>query len=345
MKVLKYNAPGQAEIVTVPTPTPAADQFLVRSRYCSISAGTEMGFYRGTAPQLNAVGDAHRNFISKPDAIAYPMQADQPGVWWMGYANVAEVVQCGSEVKNFKPGDLVFSQRGHCDHHLLRENDAVKLSPGTNPETASLLALSEIAFNGILDAGIRLTETVVVFGLGPVGQLALQMAKRNGARVIAVDGLASRLELASKCGADLVLNFQETDVVEAIHRFTDDRGADVAIEVSGNIAALDTAMKSAAYNGRIVVLSFYQQAAANLWLGKEFHHKRLRLISSQIGGLCPALGQEWNGARRRQAALSLLSELQLEALISDRVTFDQVPAALARIDRDPASCNAVVIKY
>ena len=345
MNVLKYNAPRQAAIVSVSTPEPNAGHVLCRSIYCSISAGTEMGFYRGTAPQLNARGDSHNNFSDSPGAITYPMQANEPGVWWMGYANVSQVVKTGANVEKLKVGDVVFTQRGHCDYQLIGENDAVKLPAGTNPEHASLLALIEIAFNGILDAGIRLTETVVVFGLGPVGQLVLQMAKLSGARVIAIDALPKRLELAKISGADLVLNFKETDVVKAINEFTGERGADVVVEVSGNIAALTTATKACCYNGRLIVVSFYQQGADSLFLGKEFHHKRLRLISSQICGLCPDLGQAWDSGRRRQAAVALLSKLQLEPLISSRVPFSALPDTLATIDRDPSSCNAVIIKY
>lgn len=345
MNALRYNAPRQAVIVSVPTPEPNAGQVLCRSICCSISAGTEMGFYRGSAPQINARSDSHNNFSDAPGAITYPMQADNPGVWWMGYANVSQVIKAGANVKKLKVGDVVFTQRGHCDHQLLGENDAVRLPAGTNPEHASLLALIEIAFNGILDAGIRLTETVVVFGLGPVGQLVLQMAKLSGARVMAIDALPRRLALAKASGADLVLNFKETDVVEAINEFTGGRGADVVFEASGNISALTTATKACCYNGRLVVISFYQQGADSLFLGKEFHHKRLRLISSQICGLCPDLGQAWNSSRRLQSAVELMSQLQIESLISSRVPFTALPDALAAIDRDPSSCNAVIVKY
>ena len=227
---------------------------------------------------------------------------------------------------------------------MLHEAEAVKLADGLNHEHASLLALIEIAFNGVLDANIRLTENLVVFGLGPIGQLVMQMARLNGARVIAVDALPKRLELAKMTGADLVVNFKETDVINEIYDFTGGRGADVVLEVSGNISALTTATKACCYNGRLVVLSFYQHQADSLFLGNEFHHKRLRLFSSQICGLSPEL-VSWDMKRRKQAVLKLLPQLSLESLISSRVRFENLPAALASIDQDPASSNAVIIKY
>ena len=54
MKVLKYNQPRNSEIIEVETPKPEGNQILTKSLYCNISAGTEMGFYRGTAPQMNS---------------------------------------------------------------------------------------------------------------------------------------------------------------------------------------------------------------------------------------------------------------------------------------------------
>jgi len=206
MKVLRYPVAGKAEIVEVPTPKPAGDQVLCKSLYCNISAGTEMGFYRGTAPQMNYGIEPGWFFVEKPGNITYPMQSDGEGVWWMGYANVSEVLESGPEVKNLKPGDVVFSQVAHKTHQLIPEGTASKLPEGTNPEHAALTALIEIAFNGILDAGIRLMDNVAVFGLGTLGQLLVQMAKRSGAKVFAVDGLKNRMDLAGKMGADHVID-------------------------------------------------------------------------------------------------------------------------------------------
>lgn len=345
MRVLKYNAPRDAMIVDAPTPKPGAGQILCKSLYCSISAGTEMGFYRGTAPQIHSVYDTHNNFADQLDAMTYPMQANTPGVWWMGYANVSQILSIGDDVEFLKVGDIVFSQSGHCDHQLLNQTDVVKLPDGINHEHAALIALLEIAFNGILDAKIRLTETAVIFGLGPVGQLILQLAKLSGAKVIAIDALPTRLDLAKQMGADAVLNYEEVDVVKEVFALTGDRGADVVFEASGNIKALTSATQACCYNGRLIAISFYQQAAETLYLGKEFHHKRIRLISSQVCGLSPDLGQAWSMRRRRQATVELVSKLQLAPLISARISFDEVPSMLSVIDKNPASCNAVIIKY
>ncbi|MBL8995416.1 MAG: zinc-binding alcohol dehydrogenase [Spirochaetia bacterium] len=346
MKTLEYPKPRQARVADVPTPKPGIGQVLGRSLFCNISAGTEMGFYRGTAPQL---GEKQGDFglfekVSGPDA--YPMRSSDPGVWWMGYANVSEVVEVGPGVTRLKVGDRVFAKSGHKDHQLLAEAQCLLLPPGMRLEHATLIALIEIAFNAVLDSRIKLLDTVAVFGMGTLGQLVLQMAKKSGANVIAIDALAGRLELAKKLGADECVNVSiQKDPGRVVQQLTRGRGADVVVEVSGNVGALSSAIRAAAFNGRVTVMSFYQGTAASLELGKEFHHKRIQLISSQIGGIDPVLGRSWTPERRMEAALELVSLLDLEPLISHRFAFADIAEALQVIDQHPGDVNAVLVKY
>lgn len=346
MKVLRYLGPRRADIIEVETPRAKQNMVLAKSLYCSISAGTEMGFYRGTAPQFNSTTDRYGIFVEKKDAIRYPMTANDPGVWWMGYANVSKVEETGPEVTTLKKGDIVFVSAGHQDHQYRPEQSFCKIPRGTNPEHAALLSLVQIAFNGILDAGIRLMDTVVVFGMGTLGQLLVQMAKKNGALVVAVDGQDNRLALAHAGGADCVLDFRkEKNVAGKVYEFTEGRGADIVIEVSGNVNALPEAVRCAAYNGKVTVLSFYQDNASTLALGREFHHKRTLIQSSQIGGISPAISNTWNTERRMKTALKLVGELNLQPLISHTVDFTELPKMLEVIDKNPSACNAVLVKY
>jgi threonine dehydrogenase-like Zn-dependent dehydrogenase len=346
MKVLQYLAPRRAAIIEVETPRPKKDMVLTKSLFCSVSAGTEMGFYRGTAPQFNSSGDKYGIFADKKDNIKFPMKSDDPGVWWMGYANVSKVVEVGPDVKNLNKGDIVFTGAGHQDHQCRTEGSLQKLPNDINLEHAALLSLMQIAFNGILDAGIRLMDTVVIFGMGTLGQLQVQMAKKDGATVIAVDGCDNRLELAKKGGADHVIDFRkEKNVAARVYELTEGRGADIVIEVSGNVNALPDAIKCAAYNGKVTVLSFYQGGAASLELGKEFHHKRIAVQSSQIGGIDPEISNAWNGGRRMATSIKLLRELNIEPIISHKISYDELPKMLEVIDNDPSACNAVIVKY
>lgn len=343
-QVLRYEASRKAAIVDSATPEASNKISIAQTLTTSISAGTEMGFYRGTAPQMNSRMESNRLFEPAKDNIRYPMQSDGPGVWWMGYSAVGRITQVGSEEKSLKIGDLVWVQQGH--KTTLASDGFLKLPADTNPEHAAFLALMEIAFNGMLDAKIKLLDHVVIFGMGTLGQLLLQMCKLSGANVIAVDYLDTRLELAKKLGADIAFNPQsQGDIGQFIQRHTQGHGADVVFEVTGNINALPQAIRCAGLDGTVTVLSFYQGGAEPLQLGQEFHHNRINLRSSQIGSIDPVLGARYNRPRRLQQVLGLLKKLQLEPLISHRVAFHELPEALAMIDRNPSQCQAVIVKY
>lgn len=343
-QVLRYEAPRQARIADSDSPAAHGKVSVAATLATSVSAGTEMGFYRGTAPQMNSRQDAYGLFESSAGNIHYPMQSDGPGVWWMGYSAVGRVTEVGPDEPSLKTGDLVWVQQGH--KTTLASDNFVKLPAGTNPEHAAFLALMEIAFNGMLDARVKMLDNVVIFGMGTLGQLLLQMCKKSGAHVIAVDYLESRLALAARLGADEIFTpGMQGDVGQFIQQRTQGRGADVVFEVTGNINALPQAIRCAGLDGTVTVLSFYQSGAESLQLGQEFHHKRINLRSSQIGAIDPILSARYDRSRRRQQVLSLLTQLQLDPLISHRVAFTELPQALAMIDKNPSECQAVIVKY
>src|SRR4029079_7332561 len=97
------------------------------------------------------------------------------------------------------------------------------LKPGPDARIGIFSHIGAIALNVVLDADIHIGETVAVFGLGVPGQIAAQLARLNGARVIGVDGIAARRDLASELGADIVLDAGEGAVAERIRDLTDGR--------------------------------------------------------------------------------------------------------------------------
>ena len=79
-------------------------------------------------------------------------------------------------------------------------------------------------------------------------------------------------------------------VAEHTRQMTDNRGADLVIEVSGAVPALHEAIRTAGYNGTVIVMSWYAGTFESLSLSGEFHHNRPRIISSQVAGISPELG-------------------------------------------------------
>ncbi len=344
MKVLRYIIPNQAEIAEVAKPKIGANQALAKSIVTNVSAGTEMAFYKGTAPQINSNIRADGLWEDAPNNVTYPMQSSDPGVWWMGYACVAKVEEIGSEVRNLQVGDIIFTPQGHKEYQVIEDN-YYKLPANIKPEHASFITLTEITFNGILDSKIKLMDNILIIGMGTLGQLLLQMCKLSGAYVIAVDYIDNRLNLASKLGADVTVNSKkEGDLGERVISILGS-GADTVIEVTGNSKALPDAVRCVRKEGQVTVLSFYQNPPDTFNMGREFHHNRVTIRSSQIGGIDPAISCQYDRARRAESAIKLLQKMNIDALISHRCKFEDYPEMLKTMANNPSNCQSVIIEY
>lgn len=317
----------------------------LRTLYSGISAGTELTAYRGSNPYLHKRWDpAAKLFLSsKEPTHPFPLRG------W-GYEEAGEVVEVGTEVTQIQIGDLIYGTWGHRTHHILAEEFAAKrlLPDGLDPILGIFSHIGAIALNGALDAGMRIGETVAIFGLGVPGQIVAQLAKRSGARVIGVDRIANRLKVAMETGAiDLALNPEEGSPAEAIKENTAGRGADVSIEVSGITAALHEAIRATAYSAKVVALGFFQGEAIGLHLGEEFHHNRVQLVCSQISGVNPELSHRWNRDRLVHTVMALQADgtLRLRQLITHIVPYHDASDAFNLLDQKPEEALQVVLEF
>ena len=342
IKAVETVGPRQVTVVEDELAEPGAGEVAMRSLYSGISHGTEMNVYRGDAPMWQRKQDRRRRLFVESDEPEweYPLR--------YGYACVGVITAVGRDVKGLTEGDVVFSFAPHQSAHVLPAGSVSKLPESIDPRAGVLTAVLNTTFNGILDADLHLGECVVVFGQGVLGQLTVQWAKLSGASpVIAVDLIEKRLEISKRVsGADLVFNAgEERDIAMAVRELTDDRGADVVFEFSASDRALNEAIRAACYNGKVIVMSWYAGALANVYPGAEFHHNRIQLISSQISGISPELSHRWSAARRMEAVLSLMPKLNLEGLITDVVDLEGAAAAYEMIDKHPEDVLQVVLDY
>jgi 2-desacetyl-2-hydroxyethyl bacteriochlorophyllide A dehydrogenase len=329
---LWWTAPRVGELRAEPLPPPGPDEVVVRAVASGISAGTELLVYRGQVPS-----DLPLDLPTLAGSFRYPIK--------YGYASVGRVTAVGTAVRDLAPGTLVFALHPHQDAYVLPAARAVPLPPGVPAEHGVLLANLETAVNVALDAAPRLGETVLLSGLGVVGLLVLQTLRRTGVdQVIAVDPLPQRRALAERLGAAVALAPAD-DLATQVRARTQGRGADLAVEISGAPAALGPAIEAVANEGTVVVASWYGTKPVPLDLGGHFHRGRVRLRSSQVGHLDPALAPRWDYARRLAVAQRLLAELPLADLISHRIPFAQAPNAFALLDQHPDQALQVVLTY
>lgn len=339
-----FTAPGRVEIVEEEDRPLQPGEIRVRTLYSGISAGTELSAYRGTNPYLTKRWNADRRlFVDDPSrtSIQYPV------VGW-GYEEVGEVIEIGPDASGLPAGTIVYGSWGHRSAAVLDAAYAREriLPTGLDPILGIFSHIGATALNGILDASLRLGETVAVFGLGVVGQLVGQMARLSGAEVIGVDLLPERRAIAEDLGARLVLSADESPA-ERIKDATGGRGADICIEASGSYRALHQAIRACAYSSRVVALGFYQGEGVGLSLGEEMHHNRISIITSQIGGIAPGLQHRWDRLRLVHTVMRLAAEdrLHLGPLITQVRPVTEAAGLFREVSEHPESVLQAVLDF
>lgn len=261
MKAIEIVKPGELRIVERPIPEYKDNEVLIKVKAAGI-CGSDTHIYHGK----NA-------FATYPRVV--------------GHEFAGEVIQVGSAVNGLTVGDHVavdpVSSCGHCypcrigRHNVCKSlsvmgvhrdggyreyvavdaKSAYKLPNNISWQIAAMIEPYTIAAQ-VMDRG-RLTreDTVLICGAGPIGLILLQAVKMTGARVAVMDIIDERLHMAKAMGADLAINAKVADWVAEMMVFTNNEGASLIMEATGNINVLETCIqKIAAPASRIVVLGF-----------------------------------------------------------------------------------------
>lgn len=179
----------------------------------------------------------------------------------LGWDGAGTIVAVGERVSRFKERDRVYAATfpgpsgGGCyaQYAAVTANEVALVPDGLSIEQAGVMGWDTLtALSGVDDAlDIRPGETLMVVGAsGGVGHMAVQIAKRMGARVLAVASGADGVALARRLGADDVTNGREDDVLPAVRRFAPG-GLDAALVTAGG-RAVDRALEAVRDGGRIV---------------------------------------------------------------------------------------------
>ncbi|WP_328584823.1 zinc-dependent alcohol dehydrogenase [Streptomyces sp. NBC_00370] len=346
-RVVQFTGPRQVEVAEHDSAPLPPGHLRVRTRYSGVSAGTELTAYRGTNPYLTRTWDPEaRIFRDGAAGIEYPVAG------W-GYSEVGEVTEISDELTGTPGlpavGDLVWGIWGHRSEGIVPVERMIghTLPAGLDPLAGTFARVGAIAYNAVLASDIHVGEDVAIFGQGVIGLLTTRLAQLNGGRVTAVDALDGRLDTARRYGATTTLNAVAGGVAEAIRAATEERGADVAIEISGVYPALHEAVRSVTVGGRVVASGFYQGDAIGLRLGDEFHHNRVQLICSQIGGVPPQLSGRWTVERLQRTFLALVAEgrVDVTSLVSHVVPADEAAEAYVLLDERPADALQVILEF
>jgi threonine dehydrogenase-like Zn-dependent dehydrogenase len=342
-RIVRFVEPGVVGVLDYEDAPLEPTQVRIETLYSGISAGTELTAYRGSNPYTSKRWDEHvRMFIPGEATFSYPIDG------W-GYEEVGRIAEVGKEARGVDLGDVIYGTWGHRSTNTAPWQWAADrvLGVDVDPRIGLFSRIAAIALNGILDADIHVGEYVAVFGQGVPGLIAGQLARLNGGTVIAVDAIPKRLELAARLGADHTVDASVQSSGEAIRSLTGGRGADVSIEFTGSYRALHEAIRSTAYNSRVVACGFFQGEGAGLLLGEEFHHNRIQVVCSQISGISPSLDHRWSVERLEQTAMKLAAEGKVDftSLITQTFPADRAAEAFALLATSPQEAVQVVLDF
>jgi threonine dehydrogenase-like Zn-dependent dehydrogenase len=203
-----------------------------------------------------------------------------------------------------------------------------------SPQRAVLAANMETALNAVWDATPTAADRIAVVGAGAVGTMVAFLCGRlPGAEVTLIDVNPARAELARQ----LDVNFSGPDSAKG--------DCDVVFHASGSAAGLETAISLAGDEAVVLELSWYGNTPVAMPLGGAFHSRRLQLISSQVGKVAQSHRPRWTHRRRLAAALALLADSRLDALLAPAVPFRDLPQRLPGLFQPNNGAVAQLISY
>lgn len=336
---LWFTEPYTVTIREEELPALADNQILVRTWYSAISAGTEILVYRHQIPEIMALDESLPSLENQHE---YPLQ--------YGYATVGQIESIGAAVDPSWLEKLVFAFQPHASHFITTPDQVFPLPEELDPLAAVFLANMETAVNLVQDAAPGIGERVIVVGQGVVGLLVSSLLTEFPLEEIyAVEKIEERRYFAQRIGVDKAFHpgfeVEIHALKQALQMHDPKAGADLVFELSGNPEALNLAIDLTGFSGRIVVGSWYGSKTAALNLGGRFHRNRIRLISSQVSTLAPALTGRWNKARRLKVAWDMICRVHPEQFISHRIPFTSAADAYQLLDQTPEDVLQAVFVY
>lgn len=333
-----HVAPHTLSVRDTQTPAPRPGELLIHSVCSAISPGTESLIFRGGMPDNWAMDEQLKSLGGE---FRYPFK--------YGYALVGEIVGAGHRDDRQWLGRHVFAFHPHQTQAVVDKSDCYLLPEGMPAERALFLANMETALNLAMDSAPLVGERGMVFGQGIVGLLTTAVLREYPlAELICAEPIASRRKHSLDLGATLAVDAgkgREMTVLEECLFDGDGQGLDFAIEVSGQMDALNQAIRLTGFDGRIVVGSWYGRNAGMLDLGGHFHRRRIRLISSQVSSMSPALTGRWSKDRRMTLAIDWLNRICPERFITHQFPLGQAQEAFELSADRNAGALQVIFTY
>lgn len=248
-----FAEPHRVEIREMETPDPGPGQIGIKTVYSGVSQGTERWSLTGRYGHYDH--DYSQYYPCSP-----------------GYQAAGIVDYVGDDVDDLGVGDHVFTmgthftdpdfhypgpnQASHSGYLVVDREAAWKVAPEVDLAGASLFHMAGVSRHGVRLTSIQPGELVVVIGLGMIGQMSAQAARRVGARVIASDLIPMRVELGAAHSANRAVDINEESLQDVL-RAEAPHGADVVIDTTGISSIFGECLELVRHEGRIAMQGYY----------------------------------------------------------------------------------------
>ena len=362
---------GQVLVDDIAAPVTEPGTVLVRVDHLCISIGTEMSgikasslpLWKRALQQPEKVKKALKMISTQglsatKTLVEGKLDEAQP----TGYSAAGTVLEVGDGITDLAVGDRVACAGAQCAHHAevirVPRNLTVLLPDELGFAEASTVTLGAIAMQGVRRAQPTLGETFVVIGLGILGQLASQLLRANGCRVIGTDLDRGRIRIAQELGQHIGIHPDDGSDVEQVARLTDGAGADGVIITAAtpSDAVISTAFKMCRKKGRVVLVGdvglnlnradFYAKEL-DFFISCSYGPGRYDANYEERGLDYPLSYVRWTENRNMGEYLRLVAEgrINLKPLIGAVFPVAQTTEAYAAVRQGSVKAPLVLLSY
>ena len=327
MKAAVWHKQGDIRIEEMPDPIPGPAEVKLRIKACGI-CGSDLHEYK-SGPFL---------IPRRP----HPLTGKAGGPIILGHELSGEIVETGSAVKDWKVKErvavnpLIYCEACHycrkgqhvmctslgtyglaadgafAEYAVFRESSLIRLPDSVTDEMGAFVEPLAVALHAVKRGALKLGDTAAVIGAGPIGLLVLQAALAAGAsKVIVMEPIERRREVALRTGAALVLDPTREDPGVAVADQTGGLRADIAFDCVGTQASFETALKTTGRRARICIVGLALKSIEVPFIRLWGHEKEITFSSGYEDEF--------------QAAVALLSDgrVQVAPLVSARIDLDR----------------------
>lgn len=371
-QVLQSAHTGEVEVVEVPAPRVLPGCALVRIAASLVSAGTERAASefasKGLLQKARLRPDLVREVVNKVrrDGVfsavaAVRSRLDQPIA--LGYSSAGTVVQIGEGINDLQVGDRVACAGAnfavHAEFACVPRMLVARIpSADVQLDSAAFTTLGAVAIHGVRTAEAKLGEVVAVIGLGLLGQITLQILTAAGCRVIGVDPIQERVELATKMGACAAMA-SEAEFRDLCQRHSSARGVDSVLITAetGSSGPVNLASEVGRDRGIVVAVGtvgmelhrkLYYEKELDFRVSRSYGPGRYDAAFEQKGRDYPIGYVPWSETRNMEAFLQLLADgkLDMRPLITHSFPIENANSAYELITgRERSPHLGVLIRY